>query len=81
MHTPTSIQPLRDHVSHTLQAYFEKMGGHAITDLYEMVLKEIETPLLQIVLEKTNGNQCKAAEMLGLNRSTLRKKLAQYELL
>ncbi|MFU8797594.1 MAG: DNA-binding transcriptional regulator Fis [Gammaproteobacteria bacterium] len=76
-----SMQPLRDHALDTLQTYFDHMGDHEISDLYTMVLQEIEIPLLQIVLQKTKGNRSKAAEMLGLNRSTLRKKLNQYELL
>ena len=81
MQLSKSIQPLHDHVLHTLQAYFDQMGDHAITGLYDMVLKEIEIPLLKAVLKKAKGNQSKAAEMLGVNRSTLRKKLQQYKLL
>jgi Fis family transcriptional regulator len=78
---PKFIQPLHDHVLHTLQAYFDQMGDHEITGLYDMVLKEVEIPLLKMTLKRAKGNQSKAAEMLGLNRSTLRKKLKQYKLL
>ena len=81
MSVSKSIKPLHDHVLHTLQAYFEQMGDHEVTGLYDMVLKEIEIPLLKTVLKQAKGNQSKAAEMLGLNRSTLRKKLQQYKLL
>jgi Fis family transcriptional regulator len=81
MQVPKAIQPLRDNVFEALECYFKQMNGHEVTDLYEMVLTEIEKPLFQSVLAQTNGNQSKAAEMLGLNRSTLRKKLKQYKLL
>ncbi len=53
----------------------------AVSELYQMVLAEMEIPLLEKVLEYTRGNQTKAAELLGLNRGTLRKKLKQYGLL
>ena len=52
-----------------------------MSELYPMVLAEMEIPLLEKVLEYTRGNQTKAAELLGLNRGTLRKKLKQYGLL
>ena len=51
------------------------------TDLYELILKQIEEPLLSVVLEKTRGNQTKCAQILGLNRGTLRKKMKTYDLM
>jgi Fis family transcriptional regulator len=63
-----------------LEHYFEDLDGQTPSDLYRMVLSEIEKPLLDKVMQVTRGNQSKAAEMLGLNRSTLRKKLQQYDL-
>lgn len=71
---------LRDSVYSALEHYFTQMEGHPIYDLYNMVLAEVEAPLLKQVLDYTQGNQSKAAECLGLNRSTLRKKLRTYKL-
>ena len=50
------------------------------TDLYQLVIGEVEKPLFKAVLRYTNGNQSEAAEILGINRGTLRKKLKQYGL-
>ena len=61
--------------------YFNQLDGEPVSELYQMVLAEMEIPLLEKVLEYTRGNQTKAAELLGLNRGTLRKKLKQYGLL
>jgi DNA-binding protein Fis len=81
MQVPKAIRPLHHNVVEALECYFKQMNGHEVRDLYDMVLTEIEKPLFQMVLQQTSGNQSKAAEMLGLNRSTLRKKLKQYKLL
>lgn len=63
-----------------VQDYFIRLDGQPTNDLYNLVLTEIETALLATVLEKTRGNQSSAAEILGINRGTLRKKLKQYQL-
>lgn len=60
--------------------YFAKLGDHSVHGLYAMVLKEVERPLIQTVLEHCGHNQSKAAQVLGLSRSTLRKKMTQYGL-
>ncbi len=73
-------KPLRESIKEALEMYFEELDGHKPGDLYQMVLSEVEQPLLEILLRYTRGNQSKAAEILGLNRSTLRKKLSQYGL-
>ena len=65
-------------VQTALDLYFNDLDGHAPGNLYEMVLCEVERPLLQAALKHTRGNQCNAAKILGINRSTLRKKLQQY---
>ena len=65
----------------SLADYFNQLDGEPVSELYQMVLAEMEIPLLEKVLEYTRGNQTKAAELLGLNRGTLRKKLKQYGLL
>ncbi|MCE8034744.1 MAG: DNA-binding transcriptional regulator Fis [Halomonas sp.] len=74
-------QPLREAVDAAMRRYFDHLDGGTVTDLYAMVMAEVEAPLLASVLEHTQGNQTRAAEMLGLNRGTLRKKLKQHDLI
>lgn len=74
-------RPLRDMTGEALRAYFRDLNGHKPNALYDLVLGQVEPPLFEAVLEHTRGNQSRAAEILGLNRATLRKKLKQYELL
>ena len=76
----TTPNSLSGHVKAMLDDYFQELDGHPPADLYQMVLQEIEQPLLESVLHYTRGNQSKAAAMLGLNRGTLRKKLKQYDI-
>lgn len=71
---------LRNSVNEALDSYFAQMNGHSISDLYRMVLSEVEQPMFETVLRQTNGNQSRASEMLGISRSTLRKKMALYNL-
>lgn len=72
---------LRDSVELAVSNYFQHLEGQDVTDVYEMVMAEVETPLLEVVMKYTRHNQTKAAQLLGLNRGTLRKKLKQYGLL
>ncbi|MEM7291984.1 MAG: helix-turn-helix domain-containing protein [Pseudomonadota bacterium] len=72
--------PLKDCVEKELQGYFELLDGQKPGDLYKMVIGETEQALLDFVLRKTDGNQTRSAEYLGISRGTLRKKLKQYEL-
>jgi len=72
--------PLREHVFETLRIYFHNLGGQAPSNLYDLVQREVEPPLLEIVMHFAGGNQTKAAEILGINRGTLRKKLRQYRI-
>lgn len=74
-------QTLRACVTSVLGDYFAQVDHDMITDLYQMVLSEVEAPLLEAVMYQARSNQSKAAHMLGLNRGTLRKKLRQYNLL
>lgn len=74
------IAPLNRYVHEALEEYFERLDGHKVTDLYEMLLKEIEPPLFRSVMKYVKNNQCNAAIALGINRGTLRKKLKQYKL-
>lgn len=72
--------PLNQCVANALKTYFEQLDGHSPANLYEMLITEVEVPLLQAALTYTSGNQSRAAEILGINRGTLRKKLKQYGL-
>ncbi|MDQ7731094.1 DNA-binding transcriptional regulator Fis [Halomonas sp. SpR1] len=74
-------QPLREAVETAMRRYFEHLDGSQASDLYAMVMAEVEAPLLACVLEHTDGNQTRAADVLGLNRGTLRKKLKLYGLI
>lgn len=78
---PVESMTLRDSVSKALENYFSTLDGAPVKDVYQMVLSEVEAPLLEQVLSYTRNNQTKASIMLGLNRGTLRKKLKQYGLL
>ena len=71
---------LRDCVRSVLTNYINDLEGHTVDDLYQLVLAEVEAPLLETILGHTKGNQSKAAQMLGINRGTLRKKLKQYNI-
>ena len=72
---------LRRDVENCMQIYFSQLGDESVSDLYQLVLNEVELPLLEAVLRHTGSNQSKASIMLGLNRGTLRKKLKQHGLL
>ncbi|WP_122734808.1 DNA-binding transcriptional regulator Fis [Pseudomonas viridiflava] len=74
-------QTLRGSVEKALHNYFAHLEGASVTDVYNLVLSEVEAPLLESVMNYVKGNQTKASELLGLNRGTLRKKLKQYDLL
>ncbi|HNV87379.1 MAG TPA: helix-turn-helix domain-containing protein [Methylotenera sp.] len=71
---------LADCVNKSLDEYFAHLDGEPPHAIYDMVLCCVEKPMIEYVLNKVGGNQSKAAEMLGLNRNTLRKKMAQYNL-
>lgn len=73
-------KPLSALTGEALDGYFTKLNGHRPGDLYQLVLSEVEKPLFEAVLDYTNGNQSEAAEILGINRGTLRKKLRTYNL-
>jgi Fis family transcriptional regulator len=73
-------EPLRECVRDALSRYFRQLDGHDVCDLFELVMGEVEAPLLESVLEHTRGNLTRAAAILGINRGTLRKKLKQHRL-
>ena len=71
-------EPLRECVRDALEHYFRQLDGHDTTDLYDLVLSQVEAPMLETVLAYTDGNQTRASEILGMSRGTLRKKLRHY---
>ena len=72
---------LKSCVHSTMTQFFNQLDGQPVTNLYEMVISEVEAPLLREVMKHAKDNQTKASEILGLNRGTLRKKLKQHDLL
>lgn len=74
-------KPLRQCTEEALKTYFNKLNGHKPGDLYNLVLREVEEPLLRTVMDFVRGNQSHAASVLGINRGTLRKKLKLYRLI
>jgi len=72
--------PLSDAVMRSLRRYLADMDGEKPCDLYGMVLKEVERPMLSVIMEHTANNQSRAAQILGINRNTLRKKLKTHGL-
>lgn len=78
--TEVKTKALNGSVSDALDRYFTNLDGHEPDDLYQLFMEEVERPLLERVLKYTDGNQTRAASVLGINRGTLRKKLIQYGL-
>lgn len=76
-----SDETLEQCVLRSLEQYFTDLDGARPHALHEMVLAAVERPLLQFVMNRTEGNQSTAAELLGINRNTLRKKLQQYRMM
>lgn len=72
--------PLRQHVQNTISRYLEDMGNTVPENLYQMLLSEIEPPLIEEILKCTGGNQSRAAGMLGITRNTLRTKMQRYSI-
>jgi Fis family transcriptional regulator len=72
--------PLRDHVATSIRRYLGDLNGSGTENLYEIALRELEIPLFIEVLAHCEGNQSRAASMLGIHRATLRKKLREYGL-
>ncbi len=77
----TTSATLREHVAISMQNYLKQMNGQPLNEVYDLVLTQVEEPLLRAIMEHTRNNQTKAAQVLGLNRGTLRKKLKRYNLL
>ncbi len=71
---------VRQFTEDALRTYFRNLNGHKPKEIYDLVMGEVEPPMLRVVLEYTSGNQSVASEILGISRATLRKKLKQYRL-
>ena len=76
----TDTTRLSDHIRVLMDIYFENLNGEQPCGVYQMVLAEMEKPLLESVMEYADNNQSKASKILGINRNTLRKKLETYHL-
>ncbi|KAF3981796.1 MAG: Fis family transcriptional regulator [Methylococcales symbiont of Hymedesmia sp. n. MRB-2018] len=72
--------PLSSHVKETLENHFAQLNGHETAGLHAMLISEVEKPLIEITLNHCGKNQTKASKILGLSRSTLRKKIELYGL-
>lgn len=79
-HKYSDPKPLSTSVAECIDDYFRSLNGHRPVDLYTTVLDQVEPPLLRATLRYCDNNQSKAAEILGLNRATLRKKLRQHKI-
>ena len=76
-----SKKHIEEVVRASLEAYFKDLKGIEPDNLYELMLGSFEKPLLDVVMRHAEGNQSRAAEWLGLNRNTLRKKLLEHKLI
>src|ERR1700730_7964491 len=70
--------PLRWQAQEALKSYVETLNGHKPAQLYDLVMREVEEPLFKVVMGHVQGNQSRAATILGINRGTLRKKLKEF---
>ena len=78
---PGNNKSIEDCVRDNLESYFRDLGGETPDGMYDMLVHLVEKPLLEVVMQQADNNQSRAAQWLGLNRNTLRKKLLQHELL
>jgi Fis family transcriptional regulator len=76
----TGRETLQECVRQALQQYFSQLGDHRPSELYQLVMCEVEQPLFETVMIHVGGNQTRAAAILGISRGTLRKKLEKYGL-
>ena len=71
----------KEFVSNAMIEYFKKIDGYPIDNVYNLVIGEVEKPLIEETIKYCRGNQTKASQLLGLSRGTLRKKMKQYNIL
>jgi Fis family transcriptional regulator len=79
--TSMSKDNIQEVVKKSLEKYFKDLGEQEPSNVYEMVILTVEKPILEAVMARAEGNQSQAADMLGINRNTLRKKLQQHGML
>lgn len=75
-----SVRCLSDNVREAMEKYFDDLEGHEPQDLYDLFLTQVEKPLFEKVMHHTGGNVSRAAQLLGLNRATLRNRLKKYDI-
>jgi len=75
------MSSIEESVRRNVQEYFKNLDGTAPAGVYDMLIRAVEKPLLEVVMAQAGHNQSKAADWLGLNRNTLRKKLGEHGLL
>jgi len=71
---------LSDNVKAAVERYFKDMDGHEPSNLHELVMSQVEKPLIECVIDNSRGNLSRAAQLLGLNRGTLRNRMQKYDL-
>ena len=71
---------LQSTVRKVMRQYFKDLDGEKCSGIYDMVVSAVEKPMLEVVMLQAQGNQTRAAQLLGLNRNTLRKKLKQHDI-
>jgi Fis family transcriptional regulator len=76
-----SKDSIQEAVHKNLEKYFRDLGEQQASNIYDMVVLAVEKPMLELIMTRTDSNQSQAADMLGINRNTLRKKLQQHGLL
>lgn len=76
----TKDDPLSVCITHSMEQFFDDLNGEQPNNLHHFFINEVEKPFLQVVMNRVNGNQTRAADILGINRNTLRKKLKTYDL-
>ncbi|MBU0916665.1 MULTISPECIES: Fis family transcriptional regulator [Aquabacterium] len=76
-----SKKTIQDCIKDNLEGYFHDLRGAEPHAVYDMVVSAVERPMLEVVMHRAEGNQSKAAEWLGINRNTLRRKLLEHKLI
>ena len=76
-----SRESIQEVIQKGLEDYFHDLGEQQPSNIYNMMVQMVEKPILETVMQRASGNQSQAAEMLGINRNTLRKKLQQHGIL
>lgn len=71
---------LGDNVREAMEKYFSDLDGHEPSDLHELIMSQVEKPLIESVIDNSRGNLTRAAQVLGLNRGTLRNRMQKYGL-